>query len=145
MLLEYEKDFDSITETYGGFPLKKDFLAAGNAALEKYGVRAKLEDGLIRIPVFEKNRFTEEEMEEVFPADVFDPPEKPEDWRVRVDACILLSENPAEGVKDSWYDYKYLSPYRIEDDEDEYECEEEELDLAIKLAETFLNAAVDCD
>ncbi len=142
MMLGYEKNFESVAETYGGFPLKKDFLSAGNAALEKYGVKAKLEDNLIRIPFADRECYTADELEEMFPSDEDAPAEKPEDWRVRLDACIQLSKDPSEGVKDAWYEYDLINPYDADDEE--FCCEKEEFDLAITLIETFLNAAVDC-
>lgn len=54
--------FESVVEIYGGFPLKTDFLDAGNAALTEFGMKAELEDGVIRIPFVDKHRYTLEEL-----------------------------------------------------------------------------------
>ena len=35
MILDNEKNFESVVEIYGGFPLKPDFLDVGNAALKE--------------------------------------------------------------------------------------------------------------
>ena len=133
------KSFESVVEIYGGFPLKEDFLEIGNAALAEYGVKAELEDGVIRIPFLDKQRYTLEELREFWPEDEDDP----DDWRVLVAACIELSDEPAEGVVDSYYEYEFVFPDDVDDDSD-YEVTKEEYDRAIALIETFLNATVDC-
>ena len=40
MLFENVDRFEEIPEVYGVFPLRDDFLEAGNKALEKYGVKS---------------------------------------------------------------------------------------------------------
>ena len=44
MLFENVDRFEEIPEVYGVFPLKEDYLEAGNKALEQYGVQAEVED-----------------------------------------------------------------------------------------------------
>lgn len=139
MILEDEKSFESVAEIYGGFPLKENFLEAGNAVLADFGVKAELEDGVIRIPFVDKQRYTLEELREMWP----DDEEDPDDWRIQVAACIELSDEPAEGVTDSYYEYEFILPENVDDDSD-YDITREEYDRAILLIETFLNAAVDC-
>ena len=139
MILEDEKSFESVAEIYGGFPLKKNFLEAGNAALAEFGVKAVFESGVIRIPFVDKQRYTLEELREMWPDDEDDP----DDWRVQVAACIEMADGPAEGVTDSYYEYEYVLPEDVEDDSD-YDITRDEYDRAILLIETFLNAAVDC-
>lgn len=132
------KSFESVVEIYGGFPLKENFLEIGNAALAEYGVKAELEDGVIRIPFLDKQRYTLEELREFWPEDEDDP----DDWRVLVAACIELSNEPSEGVVDSYYEYELVFPDDVDDDSD-YEVTKEEYDRAIALIETFLNATVE--
>ena len=139
MILEDEKSVESVAEIYGGFPLKEDFLEAGNAALAEFGVKAEYEDGVIRIPFVDKQRYSMEELREMWPDDEDDP----DDWRVQVAACIEMADGPAEGVTDSYYEYEYVLPEDVDDDSD-YDITREEYDRAIMLIETFLNAAVDC-
>lgn len=139
MILEDEKSFESVAEIYNGFPLKEDFLEAGNAALTEFGVKAEYADGVIRIPFVDKQRFTLEELRDMWPDDEDDP----DDWRVLVAACVELSDGPAAGVTDSYYEYEFVLPENVDDDSD-YDITGEEYDRAILLIETFLNAAVDC-
>ncbi len=139
MILEDEKSFESVAEIYGGFPLKENFQEAGNAALAEFGAHAEYEGGLIRIPFVDKQRYTLEELREMWPDDEDDP----DDWRVQVAACIEMADGPAEGVTDSYYEYEYVLPEDVEDDSD-YNITRDEYDRAILLIETFLNAAVDC-
>lgn len=140
MMLTMEKSFESVVEIYGGFPLKADFLEAGNAALAEFGVKAELENGVIRIPFVDKQRYTLDELREFWPDDEDDP----DDWRVQVAACIELSDEFEEGVVDSYYEYEFIVPDDVDDDGD-YDITREEYDRAIVLIETFLNAAVDCE
>ena len=140
MMLTMEKSFESVVEIYGGFPLKADFLGAGNAALAEFGVKAELENGVIRIPFVDKQRYTLDELREFWPDDEDDP----DDWRVQVAACIELSDEFEEGVVDSYYEYEFIVPDDVDDDSD-YDITREEYDRAIVLIETFLNAAVDCE
>ena len=47
MLLNNVDRYEEIPEVYGVFPLKDNFLEAGNAALKQYGLQAKVIDNVI--------------------------------------------------------------------------------------------------
>ena len=140
MILEDGKSFESVTEVYGGFPLKENFLEAGNAALAGFGVKASYEEGVIRIPYMDKQLYTLEELRESWPLN----DDEPDDWRVLLTACIELSNGPEEGVTDSYYEYELIIPEDVDDDGD-YDITEKEYNRAILLIETFLNAAVNAE
>ena len=61
-MLDFEKSFEEIDGIYAGFPLKENFLELGNAALAPFGVKAVLEDGVIRIPFADRPLFDEDEI-----------------------------------------------------------------------------------
>ena len=136
-------DFEEIVEVYGTFPLKDNFLDAGNDALEEYGVKGKIKDGVIKIPFVDRLLFNEDEY------DFYGIDEDSEDmkrWRMRVAATIVPADNPAQGVTDAYVEYYVLIPGdEMNREFDEYyEPRQEEFDQAQGLIELFLNAAVDC-
>ena len=142
MLLENVDRFEEIPEVYGAFPLKEDFLEAGNAALKKYGVQAKIVDNVIHIPFADRLLFSEEELAD---NGIEEDDEYMKDWRMRVDACISLNGDPEEGIREVWCEYVIVLP----DDEnnrefdDYYEPRIEEYDRGYDLIEVFLDRAVD--
>lgn len=142
MILDNEKSFEGIPEVYGGFPLKNGFIEIGNSALQKYGVKAEYNEGTneILIPFVDKERFTLEELREMWPDDEDDP----KDWRVRLTAVMVLSKNPAEGITEAGCEYELFAPDNVDEQDVYYDLTDEEYDLAIELIETFLNATVDC-
>jgi len=142
MLLENVDRYEEIPEVYGAFPLRADFLEAGNAALRKFGVQARIVDNVIHIPFADRLLFGEDE-----PADngIGEDDEYMKDWRMRVDACISLNGDPEEGIREVWCEYVVVMP----DDEnnrefdDYYEPRIEEYDRGYDLIEIFLDRAVD--
>ena len=142
MLLENVDRFEEIPEVYGAFPLKEDFLEAGNAALKKFGVQAKIVDNVIHIPFTDRLLFSEDELAD---NGIEEDDEYMKDWRMRVEACISLNGDPEEGIREVWCEYVVVLP----DDEnnrefdDYYEPRIEEYDRGYDLIEVFLNRAVD--
>ena len=141
MLLENVDRFEEIPEVYGAFPLKEDFLEAGNAALKKYGVEARIVDNVIHIPFADRLLFSAEDLAD---NGIEEDDEYMKDWRMRVDACISLNGDPEEGIREVWCEYMVVMP----DDEnnrefdDYYEPRLEEYDRGYDLIEVFLNRAV---
>jgi hypothetical protein len=142
MLLENVDRFEEIPEVYGAFPLKEDFLEAGNAALKKFGVEARIVDNVIHIPFTDRLLFSAEDLAD---NGIEEDDEYMKDWRMRVDACISLNGDPEEGIREVWCEYVVVLP----DDEnnrefdDYYEPRIEEYDRGYDLIEVFLNRAVD--
>ena len=142
MLLENVDRFEEIPEVYGAFPLKEDFLEAGNAALKKYGVEARIVDNVIHIPFTDRLLFSAEDLAD---NGIEEDDEYMKDWRMRVDACISLNGDPEEGIREVWCEYVVVLP----DDEnnrefdDYYEPRIEEYDRGYDLIEAFLDRAVD--
>ena len=142
MLLENVDRFEEIPEVYGAFPLKEDFLEAGNAALKKFGVEARIMDNVIHIPFADRLLFSAEDLAD---NGIEEDDEYMKDWRMRVDACISLNGDPEEGIREVWCEYVVVMP----DDEnnrefdDYYEPRIEEYDRGYDLIEIFLDRAVD--
>ena len=142
MLLENVDRFEEIPEVYGAFPLKEDFLEAGNAVLKKYGVQAKIVDNVIHIPFADRLLFSEDELAD---NGIGEDDDDMKEWRMRVDACISLNGDPEEGIREVWCEYVVVLP----DDEnnrefdDYYEPRTEEYDRGYDLIEVFLDRAVD--
>ena len=142
MLMENVDRFEEIPEVYGAFPLKEDFLEAGNAALKKFGVEARIVDNVIHIPFADRLLFSEDELAD---NGIEEDDEYMKDWRMKVDACISLNGDPEEGIREVWCEYVVVLP----DDEsnrefdDYYEPRIEEYDRGYDLIEVFLDQAVD--
>ena len=64
MILDNEKSFESIVEIYGGFPLKENYLELGNTVLEKYGLKAEYQEGLIQMPYINRPYYSEEDFDD---------------------------------------------------------------------------------
>ena len=143
-MLDFEKSFESIGEIYGGFPLKENYLEAGNAQLAKYGVQAKVVDAVIRIPFVDRLLFREDEYEEYCIDDEDNADMK--EWRMTVEACVTLDGDPEDGIREAFCEYHVITQDGYDEGEfDEYyEPRNEEYDQAITLIETFLNGAVEC-
>lgn len=142
-MLDYEKDFEEIVNTYSGIPLKENFMETGNTALESYGVQAVLKDGVIRIHFADRPLYDEDEINELAEDDEME--EALANWKISIDACIQPGKHLADGIQDSFYTYEILTPEHIEGLEEEYDICPKEYDQAIRLVEAFLNAAVDCE
>ncbi len=142
MLLENVDRFEEIPEVYGAFPLKEDFLEAGNAALKKFGVEARIVDNVIHIPFTDRLLFSEDELAD---NGVEEDDEYMKDWRMRVDACISLNGDPEEGIREVWCEYVVVLPDNENNREfdDYYEPRIEEYDRGYDLIEVFLDQAVD--
>jgi hypothetical protein len=142
MLLENVDRFEEIPEVYGAFPLREDFLEAGNAALKKFGVEARIVDNVIHIPFTDRLLFSSED-----PADngIEEDDGYMKDWRMRVDACISLNGDPEEGIREVWCEYMVVMPNNENNREfdDYYEPRTEEYDRGYDLIEAFLDRAVD--
>ena len=136
-------DFEEIVEVYGSFPLKKDFLEAGNAALEGFSVKGKIKDGVIKIPFADRLLFSEDEYDDY---EIDEDCEDMKQWHMRVAATIVPADDPAQGIRDAYVEYYVLIPGdEMNRDYDEYyEPRLEEYNQAQGLMELFLNAAVDC-
>ncbi len=143
MILDNERNYEEIEEIYGGFPLKKNFMEAGNAAIKASGTQARLEDSVIRIPFVDRLLFSEDEYDEYGIDDDF---ATMKEWRIRAEAIITLDGDPEEGIREAHYEHEVIFP-----DEDidllelsfEYHPTDEELIYGLDLAEDFLNAAID--
>ena len=142
MLLENVDRFEEIPEVYGAFPLKEDFLEAGNAALKKYGVEARIVDNVIHIPFTDRLLFSADELAD---NGIEEDDEYMKDWRMRVDACISLNGDPEEGIREVWCEYVVVLPEDENNREfdDYYEPRIEEYDRGYDLIEVFLDRAVD--
>ena len=143
MLFENMDRFEEIPEVYGVFPLKEDYLEAGNKALEQYGVQAEVEDNVIRIPFADRLLFSEDEYS-LYGVDDDDNADMRE-WRMEVTACISLNGDLDEGIREVWCEYRVVLPEDEDNDEfDEYyEPRNEEYEKGYDLIEAFLNRAVD--
>ena len=142
MLLENVDRFEEIPEVYGAFPLKEDFLEAGNAALKKYGVEARIVDNVIHIPFTDRLLFSAEDLAD---NGIEEDDEYMKDWRMKVDACISLNGDPEEGIREVWCEYMVVMPEDENNREfdDYYEPRIEEYDRGYDLIEAFLDRAVD--
>ena len=142
MLLENVDRFEEIPEVYGAFPLKEDFLEAGNAALKKFGVEARIVDNVIHIPFADRLLFSEDELAD---NGIEEDDEYMKDWRMEVDACISLNGDPEEGIREVWCEYVVVPPEDENNREfdDYYEPRIEEYDRGYDLIEVFLDQAVD--
>ncbi len=143
MILTNEKNYEEIVDIYGGFPLKENFLEAGNALLAQYGVQAELdeEEGVIKIPFVDRLLFDEDDLCGPDGNDEF-----MKAWRMKVAACIQLAENPEQGICDTFCEWFTFDP-EDEDEEDYgdyYDPRAEEFDQGFDLISTFLNGTVDC-
>lgn len=145
MLLDFDgSPFEEVVETYGGFPLKSNFMVVGNAALERYGVKAEYKDGFISISYVCRPYFTDEELDDAreqgcTPKDIARMKES------KLYAQVVIEvQDPSAGITkagyDAWADGDgEYDDYEIIDDH----LTEEEWDLQIKMTEAFLNVAVD--
>ena len=142
MLLDNVDRYEEIPEVYGAFPLKEDFLEAGNAALKKFGVEARIVDNVIHIPFTDRLLFSAEDLAD---NGIEEDDEYMKDWRMRVDACISLNGDPEEGIREVWCEYVVVLPEDENNREfdDYYEPRIEEYDRGYDLIEVFLNRAVD--
>ena len=146
MMLEFDDNqFEEVVEIYGGFPLKKDFLEIGNAALKDFGVEAVYEDGIIRIPYVERPYYTEEELQECRDEGFSD-----KDIR-RMKESVFYAEvqievrDPQAGITDAGFDCWADGDGEFDDPEIwEDHLTDEEWDQQIAMIEAFLNATVDC-
>ena len=143
MITNMEKCFEEIAEIYGGFPLKEKFLEAGNVALKKYGVEAKLEEGTILIPFVDRLLYTQEDLD--YLCDTDESEEDMKTWRVEIDACIELADDPVQGIQNACYAYEVVTPWEPGEFNDCFDIRGEEYSKAIELIETFLNAAVNVE
>ena len=146
MMLTMKNDFESVVEMYGGFPLREDFLEAGNAALEKLGLKAYIDDDEIRIPFLSRPYCDEEELE--YYRDSGWEEEDIEDiskWILKLEAVIRIGKDLREGIleTDMLCDVENVDEYDEVYPEDQI-CQED-ADNAITVIETFLNLAVDVD
>ena len=143
MILE-NVDFDEIRDVYGVFPLKKDFLEAGNQALEKLGLKAVVEENVIRIPYLSRPFYSEEDLD--YLRDVGCEEDIVEDvskWLLKAEALIWMGENPDDGIVEVGIE-AYVFGTEEDDDiclEDQFGSEDEE--AARKAIERFLDTAMD--
>ena len=143
MLLENVDRFEELPEVYGAFPLKENFLEAGNAALKQYGLQAEVIDNVIHIPFTDRLLFSEDEYD-LYGVDDEDNADM-KAWRMRMDACISLNGDPDEGIREVWCEYAVVLPEDENNREfdDCYEPRMNEYDQGYDLIEIFLNKAVD--
>ena len=143
MLLNNVDRFEEIPEVYGVFPLKDDFLEAGNAALKQYGLQAEVIDNVIHIPFADRLLFSEDEYD-LYGVDDEDNADM-KAWRMKIDACISLNSDPDEGIREVWCEYTVVLPEDENNREydDYYEPRMNEYDQGYDLIEIFLNKAVD--
>ena len=137
--------FDEIPEIYGAFPLKKDFLAAGNANLEPLGLKAVMEEDVIRIPYLSRLCYSEEDLE-YFRSNMVEEDliEEMSEWLLKGEALIWTGDDASVSVSEAAIDLWGDGP---EDEEEMGELQDlitlEEIGQAKKIIEKFLDAAVD--
>lgn len=137
--------FDEITEVYGAFPLKDNFMEAGNAALEKIGMNAELNGSEIRIHFLSRPYFDEEDLEELG-YNGFEDEDIAEfsKWTLEGEAYIDLGKANA-GLIETGTDYHGANcAYDDERFEDLYDrITDEDESLGAKAIEVFMDVAVD--
>ena len=146
MITDMEKSFEEISEIYGGFPLKDNFLEAGNAAIAVHGAAAELVDDKIRIHYLSRQFYTEEELDD------FRDNGDDEDligivskWLLKADALIVPDQNPKNGILEADYECWAEGPDEYDEVYPYDQITGEEVDLALKVIEDFLNAAVSAE
>lgn len=144
MILDTEKSFESVLEIYGGFPLKENFLDAGNAVLAQYDLQAEYEDGVIRIPYVARPYYTAEELEEYLEEGIDEEYIPQMKQSVLYAEIVIDAEDSKSGITDVGFECR-AEGEAAEDDPEiiEDHLTEKEWDLQIELIEAFLNAAVD--
>ncbi len=144
MILDNEKSFESVVEIYGGFPLKEDFLEAGNVALKKYDLEAEYEDGVIRIPYINRPYYSEEELDECRD-EGFSEKDIQRMMESRFYAEIIIEAADFKvGITEVGYEYSADGDGEFDDEEVvEGHITEEDYDQIILIIESFLNEAVD--
>lgn len=138
--------FEEMVDVYSAFPLKESFLKAGNVALKKFGLTAKLENDTIWIHFLSKPYFTEDDLEE-FRDNDFDENDIASfrKWTIEGEAFIKLNKELEKRIIEIGTDYQ---PDNY-DDEDEYfedmydKITDEDENLGGRVLEAFLDAAVD--
>ena len=144
MILDVEKNCESVVEIYGGFPLKEDFLDAGNTVLAEWDMEAEYVDGVIRIPFICRPYYTEDELDDW--RDEGCTEDEIRDMRKAMFHVDLLigAENPAAGITDVSYDF-FIDGEEVYDDIEVMDdhVTAEDCDRMIEIAEAFLNWAVD--
>ena len=146
MILENEKSFESVVEVYGDFPLKSDFLNAGNTVLAEHGLEAEYVDGMIRIPFICRSYYTDEDLD-AWRAEGCTEKEIRDMKRAIFHVDLLIeAENPESGITDVDYEF-FVDGEEVYDDfeiMDEH-VTPEDYDRMIETAEAFLNVAVDAE
>lgn len=138
--------FEEVVEVYGAFPLKVDFLEAGNSALEKYGIQAVQEGRKIRIHYLSRRYYDEEDLEDLrwngFEDEDIEDVRK---WTLEADAYIRLGGNDRNRVRKVNTNY-YIAGLGEDDDVWAYDGVTEEDDsVGLEAILAFLNAAVDAE
>lgn len=143
MILDNEKSLESVVEIYGGFPLKEDFLEAGNVALKKYDLEAEYEDGVIRIPYINRPYYSEEELDECRD-EGFSEKDIQRMMESRFYAEIIIEVADFKvGITEVGYEYSADGDGEFDDEEVvEGHITEEDYDQIILIIESFLNEAV---
>ena len=135
-------DYSEIPEIYGVFPMKKDFLEAGNAALQELGIQAVAEGNEIRIPFLSRLYYDEEEL-----AQICDENEECyEDLRkcrLKATALLRLGDEPGKNVVGAFLDWELTDFYDVDEEDFDDNLTPEEEAAGQKAIEKFLDAAVD--
>ncbi len=145
-MILHDIDFDEIPDIYGGFPLKENYLEAGNAALKKYGVKATVVNGAIRIPYLSRPYCDEEELDYYRDECLWEEKyvEEAKGWLLKADAIIRLETDPRKGITEADIEC-YAEGLGEDDDYSEDRITPEEYELALKIIIDFLDTAVDAE
>ena len=136
---------EEIMETYGGFPLKENYLEIANDVLKKYGLEAEYEDKRLYIPFISRPYFTEEELQECRDEGF----EEKDIQRMRASRFYaeihLYVDDPKAGIRDVGYGFDADGDGEYDDDEiKEEHITEDEHHQMVRIIQDILNAAVDC-
>lgn len=144
MILDAEKSFESIVEIYGGFPLKGDFLDAGNSVLAERELEAEYIDGMIRIPFICRPYYTADELDDWQDEGCTEKEIKEMQRAVFHVEVLISAEDPAKGITEVDYEF-YIDGEEVYDDYEimDDHVTDEDYDRMIEIVEAFLNAAVD--
>ena len=146
-MLEFDGNpMEEIMETYGGFPLKDNFLEIANDVLKKDGLKAEYSDGRLFIPFISRPYYSEEELQECRD-DGFSEKDirRMEASRFYAEIVIYI-EDPRAGIRDVGYEFKVDGDGEYDDEEiQDSHISDDEYDRIVEMIEAILNAATDCD
>ena len=143
MIMEWA-DFEEIRDVYSVFPLKANFLEAGNAALRELNMQATMKEHVIRISCLTRPLYSETDLDWMRDNGWNEEDlELAAQLQMQAVALIRTGENPAEGIRCAELDCTMFGPDKDEEIDADLEVSKEDVDIARKAIEKFLDAAVD--